>query len=76
MGNGSFPFDARIRLELGAKEFNFVAHGFVDVVLIRCMMDQFCLMFHCKGCMPGKFLARSNEGIGLYCKKNVSELCR
>ena len=45
------------------KEFNFVVHGFVDVVLIRCMISQFCLTFHCKGCMPGEVLARSNKGI-------------
>ncbi len=41
MGNRSFPFDARIRLELVAKEFDFVVYGFVDVVVIRCMMGQF-----------------------------------
>jgi hypothetical protein len=64
VGNRSFPFNAGIRLELVAKEFDFVAHGFVDVVLIRCMMGQFCRTFHCEGCMPGEVLARSNEGIG------------
>ncbi len=76
MGYRSFLFNAGMRLKLVAKEFDFVAHGFVDVVLIRCMMGQFCRMFHCEGYMPGKILARSNRGIGLYCKNNVSELCR
>jgi hypothetical protein len=51
-------------------------HGFVDVVLIRCIMGQFCRTLHGKGCVPGKVLTRSNEGIGLYCQINVSELCR
>ncbi len=76
MGNGSLPFDARIRLDLIAKEFDFVAHGLVDVVLIRCMMGQFCRTFHCEGCMLGKVLAKSNKGIGSYFKNDVSELCR
>jgi hypothetical protein len=76
MGNRHFPFDAWIRLELVAKEFNFVTHGFVDVVMIRCMMGQFCHTFHGKGCVPGKVLARSNKGIGLYYKNDVSQLCR
>jgi hypothetical protein len=40
------------------------------------MMGQFCRMFHCEGCMPGEVLARSNKGIGSYCKNNVSELFR
>jgi hypothetical protein len=34
MGNKHFPFDAWIRLELVMKEFHFVAHGSVDVVLM------------------------------------------
>jgi hypothetical protein len=32
------------------------------------MMGQFCRTFHCKGCMLGKVLARSNKGIGSYCR--------
>ncbi len=53
MGNRSFPFNARIRLDCVAKEFDFVVHGFVDVVLIRCMMGQFCRTFHCKRMYAG-----------------------
>ncbi len=34
------------------------------------MMGQFFRTFHCKGCVPGKVLARSNKGIGSYCKNN------
>ncbi len=48
-------------------EFDFIMHGFVDVVLIRCVMGQFCRMLHGKGCVPGKILTRSNKGIGWYC---------
>ncbi len=76
MGNGHFPFDARIELELVAKEFDFVTHGSVDVVLIRCMMGQFFCMLHCKGCVPSKVLTRSSKGIGSYCQNDVPELCR
>jgi hypothetical protein len=76
MGNGHFPFDARIKLELVVKEFDFVTHGSVDVVLIRCMIGQFCRMLHGKGCVPSEVLTRSSKGIGSYCQKNVLELCR
>ncbi len=75
MGNRCFPFNAWIRLELVAKEFNFVMHGFVDVLMIRCMMGQFCRTLHGKGCVPSKVLARINEGINSYCQNDVSELC-
>jgi hypothetical protein len=51
-------------------------HGFVEIVLIRYMMGQFCQMLHGNGCVPGEVLIRSNKGIGLYCQNNVSELCR
>jgi hypothetical protein len=76
MGNRRFPFDALIRLERVAKEIIFVMHGFVDVVLIRCMMGQFCRMLYGEGGVPDKVLTRSNEGIGLYFQNNVTELCR
>ncbi len=59
MGNRSFPFNACIRLDLVAKEFNFVAHGFVEVVDIRCMMGQFCRTFHGKDVCR----ARSLQGV-------------
>ncbi len=72
MGNGHFPFDAQIKLELVAKEFDFITHGSVDVVMIRCMMGQFCRMLHGEGCVPSKVLTRSSEGIVLYCQNNVS----
>ena len=67
MGDGCFPFDAQIELELVTKEFDFLTHGSVDVVLIRCMMGQFCHMLHGKGCVPSKVLTRSSKGIGSYC---------
>ncbi len=51
-------------------------HGFVDVVLIRCMMGQFCGTLHGKGGVPGEVLKRSNKSTGAYCKNNVSEICR
>jgi hypothetical protein len=56
VGNRSFPFDARIKLELVTKKIIFVTHGSDDVVLIICMMGQFCRTFHCEGCVPGKVL--------------------
>ncbi len=58
------------------KEFDFIVHGFVDVILIRCMIGQFCHTLHGKVYVLGEVLARSNGGIGLYCKNDVSELCR
>ncbi len=73
MGNGHFPFNALIWLELVMKEFDFVMHGSVDVVLIGCMMGQFCRTLHGKGFVPGKVLTRSDEGISLYCQNNVSD---
>ena len=76
MGNGCFPFNAQIELELVAKEFDFVTHGSVDVVLIGCMMGQPFRTLHGKGCVLGKVLIRSNKGIGLYCQNDVLELCR
>jgi hypothetical protein len=76
MGDGCFPFDAQIELELVTKEFDFLTHGSVDVVLIRCMMGQFCCMLHGKGCVPSEVLTMSSKGIGLDCQNNVSELCR
>ncbi len=66
MGNGHFPFGAGIRLELVVKEFDFVMHGSVDIVLIGCMMGQFCRTLHGEGCVPGKVLTWSNKGIDLY----------
>ncbi len=76
MGNRRFPFDAQIKLELVAKEFDFVMHGSVDDVLIRCMMGQFCHMLHGKECVLRKVLTRKSKGIGLYCQNDVSELWR
>jgi hypothetical protein len=38
-----------------------VTHGFVDVVLIRCMMSQFCCRLHGKGCVPGKVLTKGTK---------------
>ena len=76
MGNRHFLFDAKIRHELAAKEYNFIKHGFVDVVMIRCMMGQFCRMLHGKGGVPGKVLTRSNESTSAYCMNNVAELFR
>jgi hypothetical protein len=76
MGNWHFLFNAQIKLELVAKEFNFVMHGSVDVVLMRCMMGQFCHMLRGEGCVPSKVLTRSSKGISLYCQSDVSELCR
>ncbi len=51
-------------------------HGFVDVVLIRCMMGQFCRMLHGKGGVLGEVLTRRNKSTGAYCKNDVAELCR
>jgi hypothetical protein len=76
MGNGRFPFDALFELELVVKEFDFIMHGFVHSVLIRCMMGQFCHMLHGEGCVPSEVLTRSSKGIGSYCQNNVLELCR
>jgi hypothetical protein len=75
MGNEHFPFNAQIELELVAKEFDFLMHGSIDVVLIRCTMGQLCCMLHGKGCVPSKVLTRSSKVIDLYCQNNVSELC-
>ncbi len=63
-------------LSLSQKKNDFVMPGSVDVVLIGCMMGQFCHTLHGKGCVPGKVLTRNNKGIGLYCQNNVLELCR
>ncbi len=51
-------------------------HCFVDVVLIRCMIVQFYCTLHGEGGVLGEVLTRSNKDIGLYCKNNVTELCR
>jgi hypothetical protein len=73
-GNRRFPYNARIRLKLVVKKIHFVMHGYVDIVLIRCMMGQFCRMLHGKGGVPGKVLTRSNKSIALYCKNYCKTL--
>jgi hypothetical protein len=58
------------------KEFDIGMHCFVDIVLVGCMMCNFCHALHSKGGVPSEVLTRSNKSTSACCKNNVAELFR
>ncbi len=76
MRNGSFPVNAQIRFELIAEEIEFLAHCFVDIPLIRGVMNHFHRMLHGKQCELNQILAKDQESSSLQSFNYISNLAR